>query len=95
MPPKKKPGTAITRFRRKVEADKRAAEEASSLHRWEWIDRRRAICGDCGLNLTLIMYQPVGITGEKRPPGGWDIKYVWGGNEYGIGGVIKEPPCCH
>jgi hypothetical protein len=78
----------------KIKTDQIRAMELSLKHTWEWIRPRTAICQDCGMYLNLITTRerPEDVF-QKRVRGGWTMKYVWGGNEYGIGGVMSEPSC--
>jgi hypothetical protein len=73
-----------------------------SVHEWEWPENRMGICVHCGLVLHLIVARKDGsperglLSKDKWgniTDGGWLTKAVWGGNEYGIGGLLYEPPC--
>lgn len=87
-------GTHITNWRRREldEEIKQLVVPANTTHVWEWIhlinERRRAICINCGLILSVISTQEVG-----GPKGGWVHRAVFGGNENGLGGATKEPLC--
>ena len=68
---------------------RRRIEEASArskYHELEWIDFQHGICVNCGIKMHLIEHTAKGKAG-------WQMKDVWGGNDYGIGGALTEPPC--
>lgn len=81
IPRKGNTAKSVIKRRRIEEAMKRI-----KYHRIEWITATKAICGACGIFFNMIQ------TTELGKPG-WLMKDVWGGDENGMGGVFKEPPC--
>lgn len=81
-----------------IKLRQKQAVEQSPSHDWEWIAPYRALCQDCGLEMHVLLYQATardpsrGLNSGKSGTG-YLTKLVWGGNEYGIGGALKEPPC--
>jgi len=66
----------------------RDAVSPDTTHSWDWFEFRRALCSECGLVLHLIatLHPRQGKFGRKTIA-------VWGGNEFGVGGVFEEPEC--
>jgi hypothetical protein len=64
-----------------------------STHDWEWTapDSRRAYCMVCGLQLLVKVARAAKHEGADDH--GWKRFCVWGGNDEGIGGLLKEPRC--
>jgi hypothetical protein len=82
-------GVPSKKERLKIEAMHNHLERRST-HDWYWSEIRRAVCQRCGLQLLVKMVREPGAGLGK---GGWRGRAVWGGNEHGIGGFLKEPPC--
>ena len=72
--------------------------EKTSVHTLEWQANNLAVCAVCEIRLLLIPRRLAAWEGgqvgpQKYRAGGWSHKQVWGGNDEGIGGLLKEPHC--
>ena len=56
-------------------------------HNYEWVDERRALCMDCGVQLMFKSVQASGVVN------GWKTILLFGGDDHGIGARFKESPC--